>query len=603
MDKFFEKLRGRGEDESTEFGGIWEMVGVVPSTRLFQRFGSHLDRVTTHALRAIAIVDALWVPFGMTFLSVAGREMTADALLRSLEMMSGLLYAWGTLQRLTTSSVDLPMGREYVEFADIAYIQFRSPTFWLDVVSLPGCLWWYSRSWRRLLALRLCRLWRLPSAAAQAYDTATGRGERWVVITCAELLGSIWLMCHIFACCWFAALVWTENSMEDVADQSAALMSMDVWTLYKECLRDGAMMLVGWGQPNQSVDTTGPEAGDRLTDAANVVWVMAGPVGSMYLAVVFALLLVAIERSGHAHSQHMERMGKIRAVLNSLMVPKTLKDRVLRYHAFLSVHNVDKATYQIVFEGLSANLNIEIKLCLFENLVMTAPFFEEVPPSVVMQMVMAFDEEVFSPGEMIVRKGAVGNEMFFIIKGSCEVLPDDDALLVVATKCVGDYFGEVSLVIENQRRTAWIRARTFCVLARLTRDALHECLKAEPAVKRKMLATLASYSQLAVQANSNGDENGIARELTPLLSEEKRALAAEGLRSPRVAQGQMRRYEVPRNGSKTYMPMPSESEKVRDIQQDLQELKTEVNAQLRSISQEVNLIAVSLGLALPPRQS
>merc|ERR1719265_1064261 len=118
-------------------------------------------------------------------------------------------------------------------------------------------------------------------------------------------------------------------------------------------------------------------------------------------------------------------MSQILAVMGSLTVPATLKQRVLLYHTFLSVHNIYKGAYDDLFAGLSKNLARELKLYLFESLVEKAPFFQDVPPSVVMQMVMAFEEEVFAPGDLIIRKGDVGAEVFFIIKGSCEVFPDD----------------------------------------------------------------------------------------------------------------------------------------------------------------------------------
>ena len=34
-----------------------------------------------------------------------------------------------------------------------------------------------------------------------------------------------------------------------------------------------------------------------------------------------------------------------------------------------------------------------------------------------------FQEAVYSPGDLIIRKGAIGEEMFFIVKGTVEVLP------------------------------------------------------------------------------------------------------------------------------------------------------------------------------------
>merc|ERR1711972_791727 len=104
----------------------------------------------------------------------------------------------------------------------------------------------------------------------------------------------------------------------------------------------------------------------------------------------------------------------IGTVLESLAVPNTLRQRVLKYHGFLSVHNIDKSAYDVLFTGLSSGLYTQLKLWLFQSLVLHAPLFKEVPADLVLQMVSAFEEEVFSPGDLIVRKGAIGHEMFFI---------------------------------------------------------------------------------------------------------------------------------------------------------------------------------------------
>merc|ERR1719277_2087639 len=107
-------------------------------------------------------------------------------------------------------------------------------------------------------------------------------------------------------------------------------------------------------------------------------------------------------------------------------------------------------------------------------------------------MVKAFELSVFSPGDMVVTKGEVGSEMFFIVKGVVDILIEDGAhqrraSMKVAEKRMGDYFGEVALVLDNQVRTAWVCAHTFCVLAQLTRSAFEECMRGAPEVRQAMV--------------------------------------------------------------------------------------------------------------------
>ena len=64
------------------------------------------------------------------------------------------------------------------------------------------------------------------------------------------------------------------------------------------------------------------------------------------------------------------------------------------------------------------------------------------------------------PSEHVVRKGAVGKEMFFIYRGKCTVLANDNKSPLFTLK-QGSFFGEIALVL-NERRTASVIAASFC---------------------------------------------------------------------------------------------------------------------------------------------
>jgi len=64
------------------------------------------------------------------------------------------------------------------------------------------------------------------------------------------------------------------------------------------------------------------------------------------------------------------------------------------------------------------------------------------------------------PSEHVVRKGAVGKEMFFIYRGKCTVLANDNKSPLFTLK-QGSFFGEIALVL-NERRTASVIAASLC---------------------------------------------------------------------------------------------------------------------------------------------
>ena len=75
---------------------------------------------------------------------------------------------------------------------------------------------------------------------------------------------------------------------------------------------------------------------------------------------------------------------------------------------------------------------------------------------------------------MIILKGAIGSEMFFIVKGKCEVLNEKNYPVAILRS--GQYFGEIAL-IKEQTRMATIRAATFCILGKLTKQRFEETIE------------------------------------------------------------------------------------------------------------------------------
>lgn len=502
--------------ESKSSHPIWETEGTPPQAYWFERLGSPRDRATMLVLRLISLIDAIWVPIVATFLVKSSWRLLAGApMVHCAELTLLTAYAFGSLSRLRTSYVDLARGVEVLALERIWAAQALSIGLWADLFSLLGHLWWIQPGWEQLALVRLIRLWRLPSSSKRLQDLTIGATTD-ILTEFLECLASIWLMAHFFASGWFVAACWPYSDVSELLVDSPGYFFSEPLFQYGQCICYGAAMLVGWSGPTP----TSPSG--ELTQAELVFCIVTPPIASIYMGFVFAQLLVLTDRCNQAHAKHMDHMERIGSVLASLGVPTALKQRVIQYHSFLTVHNIDRAAYKVVFDALSTSLHVELKLFLFENLVLTAPFFQEIPSGSVMCMVMAFEEQVYSPGDMIVSKGEVGDELFFVIKGICEVLVDDEASVCVALKEVGDYFGEIALVLDETRRTAWVRAKVFCVLAQLTRSVFRKTLEDAPRVMQMILQQIQLNTKvLPKQVNDDEFDGEVGCDSTnPLLHHE-----------------------------------------------------------------------------------
>ena len=107
------------------------------------------------------------------------------------------------------------------------------------------------------------------------------------------------------------------------------------------------------------------------------------------------------------------------------------------------------------------------------------PLFEGVDSVFLSSLVMVLKPLVFSDGEDIIRKGDVGEEMYFICRGDVQVIGENDEVL--STLNEGSFFGEIALLM-SQPRTATIRAKDNCDLFVLEQSDFAALLRDQPQV-------------------------------------------------------------------------------------------------------------------------
>ena len=97
--------------------------------------------------------------------------------------------------------------------------------------------------------------------------------------------------------------------------------------------------------------------------------------------------------------------------------------------------------------------------------------WKALPPSFVETVATFLTSCVIAAGSDIITMGDVASEMFFIARGTVNVviISKEGAEIVVAKLNAGDCFGEAAL-LTNNLRSATIRAQTNCELFTLTRN-------------------------------------------------------------------------------------------------------------------------------------
>ncbi|XP_030003370.1 potassium/sodium hyperpolarization-activated cyclic nucleotide-gated channel 1 isoform X2 [Sphaeramia orbicularis] len=114
------------------------------------------------------------------------------------------------------------------------------------------------------------------------------------------------------------------------------------------------------------------------------------------------------------------------------------------------------------------------------GLVANMPLFANTDPHFVTVILTKLRFEVFQPGDLIIREGTLGRKMYFIQHGSVTVIPRGSKEIRLSD---GAYFGEICLLTQG-RRTATVRAETYCRLYSLSVDSFNEVLEEHPLMRR-----------------------------------------------------------------------------------------------------------------------
>lgn len=178
-----------------------------------------------------------------------------------------------------------------------------------------------------------------------------------------------------------------------------------------------------------------------------------------------------------ARNQHIAKMQRINAFLRYNQVPSELNEEINSYYAYLwrTRKGFDEST---ILSDLPAALKIEVEMHLRRDIVAKVPIFRGAEATMIRALVAQLKPCIALPRELVIRKGEIGESMYFIASGTVEVL-GPDGKTSVATLTEGNFFGEIAL-LERCPRGADVRAVTYCDLYTLDKSALDRVIELYP---------------------------------------------------------------------------------------------------------------------------
>uniref|UniRef100_A0A671R7M9 Potassium/sodium hyperpolarization-activated cyclic nucleotide-gated channel 3-like n=1 Tax=Sinocyclocheilus anshuiensis TaxID=1608454 RepID=A0A671R7M9_9TELE len=319
-----------------------------------------------------------------------------------------------------------------------------------------------------LSLLRLLRLSRLIRYIHQweeifhmTYDLASA------MVRIVNLIGMMLLLCH-----WDGCLQFLVPMLQDFPADcwvSKNKMVNNTWgqqysyALFKAMSH---MLCIGYGMY--------PPVG--MTD----VWltILSMIVGATCYAMFVGHATALIQSLDSSRRQYQEKYKQVEQYMSFHKLPADMRQRIHDYYE----HRYQGKMFdeESILGELNEPLREEIINFNCRKLVASMPLFANADPNFVTSMLTKLRFEVFQPGDYIIREGTIGKKMYFIQHGVVSVLTKGNKETKLSD---GSYFGEICLLTRG-RRTASVRANTYCRLYSLSVDNFNEVLEEYPMMRR-----------------------------------------------------------------------------------------------------------------------
>uniref|UniRef100_A0A8P4KFR6 Voltage-gated inwardly rectifying potassium channel KCNH2 n=1 Tax=Dicentrarchus labrax TaxID=13489 RepID=A0A8P4KFR6_DICLA len=200
-------------------------------------------------------------------------------------------------------------------------------------------------------------------------------------------------------------------------------------------------------------------------------------IGSLMYASIFGNVSAIIQRLYSGTARYHTQMLRVREFIRFHQIPNPLRQRLEEYfqHAWSYTNGIDM---NAVLKGFPECLQADICLHLNRTLLQNCKAFTGSTKGCLRALAMKFKTTHAPPGDTLVHAGDVLTALYFISRGSIEILRGD---VVVAILGKNDIFGEpINLYSRPGKSNADVRALTYCDLHKILREDVLEVLDMYP---------------------------------------------------------------------------------------------------------------------------
>ncbi|CAH1183542.1 unnamed protein product [Phaedon cochleariae] len=206
-------------------------------------------------------------------------------------------------------------------------------------------------------------------------------------------------------------------------------------------------------------------------------------VGKFLIAITWIVLALAILNSRSMEIEYQGIINQLNEYMRQKQLPLKLRQRIMQFYAFKYQRSYFKE--DLINSLLSDKLRKDINLHVCRSLIENVSLFAELPPNQVRDVVAMLIPEIFLPSDVIIQSRTNGDSMYFLSSGTVAVYTHSGKEICHLQD--GAYFGEISLVLKDQARTATIIAIEVTQVYRLKKKDFEKTLVKNRSVYQSLI--------------------------------------------------------------------------------------------------------------------
>ena len=290
-----------------------------------------------------------------------------------------------------------------------------------------------------------------------------------------KLLFFIILFIHFLGCAWFMIAKQDEEWIPplDYVFITTEIYDEGSFMQYCSSAYHAVLMLGG--------NDIGPRGEFQLIFVSGILLI-----GAIINSIIFGNMAVVLQSLNRKSTVFQEKLEKANEAMENLKMPDFIREEVEFYLSYTQSGLDHQKELDAFLLMLSPSLKKKVSAYIFKDAIFANPVFKD-QDEVMKLLLLDLQVRLFLPEDEIIRQNEVGESMFFLARGQCEVFVTDENKTesFAGTLETSAYFGEIAL-IKNCKRTASVFSKSYTTIAELYKDNFQRICLRYPSVFKHM---------------------------------------------------------------------------------------------------------------------